>query len=65
MYNDVGILCGECKYGGEGVSALLNNCVSCPKASGLIILVLGIIYTTLLNLTLYVVYAAQYTYRSQ
>jgi hypothetical protein len=35
-----GILCGECRGEREGVSALLNNCVSCPKASGLVILAL-------------------------
>lgn len=32
-----GILCGECQEG-KGVSVLLNDCVSCPKAQGLLIL---------------------------
>ena len=37
----VGTLCGECRNEGEGVSALLNDCVSCSNTSGLIILALG------------------------
>ena len=32
-----GILCGECRDG-KGVSVLLNDCVSCPNAQGLLIL---------------------------
>ena len=32
-----GALCGECRDG-KGVSALLNRCVSCPNAYGLLIL---------------------------
>ena len=37
----VGTLCGECRDGNEGVSALLNECVSCHDASGLYILALS------------------------
>ena len=33
----IGVLCGECE-GGKGVSVLLNDCVSCPNAQGLLIL---------------------------
>ena len=40
----VGTLCGECKSDEEGVSALLNQCVSCPEASGLLIIALGMLY---------------------
>ena len=36
-----GILCGECRREDEGVSALLNECVDCSDASGLLILVLS------------------------
>ena len=41
-----GILCGECS-GGKGVSALLNNCVSCPNAQGLLILALSRFYISI------------------
>ena len=36
-----GTLCGECSGEREGVSALLNECVSCPKYSALLIVALG------------------------
>ena len=36
-----GTLCGECSGEGEGVSALLNECVSCSNTSALIIVALG------------------------
>ncbi len=35
-----GILCGECKNG-KGVSALLNYCVTCENASGILVIALG------------------------
>lgn len=35
-----GNLCGECRDG-RGVSALLNNCVTCNNAQGLLILALS------------------------
>ena len=38
-----GILCGECSSKGEGVSALLNECVSCSNISALLILALGML----------------------
>ena len=36
----VGYLCGQCRNG-KGVSALLNNCVSCERTSVLLIIALG------------------------
>ena len=36
-----GTLCGECREEGMGVSALLNECVTCTSASGLLILSLS------------------------
>ena len=36
----VGYLCGQCRNG-KGVSALLNNCVSCGRTSILLIIALG------------------------
>ena len=36
----VGYLCGDCKNG-EGVSALLNRCVNCSDAYGILIAVLS------------------------
>ena len=36
----IGYLCGQCGNG-KGVSALLNNCVSCERASILLIIALG------------------------
>ena len=36
-YYNAGILCGECQDG-KGVSVLLNDCVYCPNARGLLIL---------------------------
>ena len=36
----VGYLCGQCRND-KGVSALLNKCVSCGKASVLLIIALG------------------------
>ena len=38
----VGILCGECKDEGKGVSALLDRCVSCSNTAGLLILALSL-----------------------
>ena len=35
-----GVLCGECRNG-SGVSALLNRCVTCSNAMGLLVAVLG------------------------
>ena len=35
-----GVLCGECRNG-SGVSALLNRCVTCSDAMGLLVAVLG------------------------
>ena len=35
-----GVLCGECRDG-KGVSVLLNNCVTCHSAQGLLILALS------------------------
>ncbi len=35
-----GFLCGECKDG-KGVSALLNYCVTCEDASGILVIALG------------------------
>ena len=37
----VGVLCGECRDESEGVSALLNECVTCSDTSGLLILALS------------------------
>ncbi len=37
---NVGILCGECKNG-RGVSVLLNYCVTCENASGILVIALG------------------------
>ena len=37
----VGTLCGKCRDEDEGVSALLNQCVTCSSASGLLILALS------------------------
>ena len=34
------MLCGECRNG-SGVSALLNRCVTCSDAMGLLVAVLG------------------------
>ena len=39
MYT-IGYLCGQC-LNGRGVSALLNNCVSCGMTSVLLIIALG------------------------
>ena len=39
MYT-IGYLCGQCRNG-KGVSALLNNCVSCERTSVLLIIALG------------------------
>ena len=50
-YSSTGILCGECRDG-MGVSALLNNCVICPSAQGLLILALSI-YVNWINLILF------------
>ena len=36
----VGILCGSCKER-NGVSTLLNNCVSCINVGWLLIIILG------------------------
>jgi hypothetical protein len=53
-----GILCGECSSKGEGVSALLNECVSCSNISALLILALVLadvavmLAITILNLPL-------------
>jgi len=41
-----GVLCGECDGENMGVSALLNKCVSCSDASGLLILALGMLKHT-------------------
>ena len=38
-----GVLCGECIDESEGVSALLNECVSCSNVSGLLILALSML----------------------
>ena len=40
FYPIVGILCGKCRSG-RGVSALLNRCISCHDASGMLILALS------------------------
>ena len=40
VYMYVGYLCGQC-HNGKGVSVLLNKCVSCGKASLLLIIGLG------------------------
>ncbi len=37
---NTGILCGECKNG-RGVSALMNYCVTCENASGILVIALG------------------------
>ena len=37
----VGVMCGECSNSSYGVSALLNNCVNCHDASGLLIVFLS------------------------
>ena len=39
-----GILCGECSNSQFGVSVLLNRCVTCHNAFGLLILVLSKLY---------------------
>ena len=36
----LGVLCGQCR-GDKGVSALLNKCVSCHDASGVLIALLS------------------------
>ncbi|CAI8057069.1 hypothetical protein GBAR_LOCUS31080, partial [Geodia barretti] len=38
-----GTLCGECRDDEKGVSSLLNNCVTCDDASGLLILLLIVV----------------------
>ena len=45
VYCNEGTLCGECWRERHGVSALLNQCVSCSDISILLILALGKIYT--------------------
>ena len=40
MYIVIGYLCGQCR-GDRGVSALLNNCVSCGYVNILLIIALG------------------------
>ena len=39
-HNCAGVLCGDCRNG-YGVSVLLNKCVTCHDASGLLIVVLS------------------------
>ena len=39
-----GVLCGQCRNESAGYSALLNDCVSCNDASGLLILALSKLY---------------------
>ena len=39
-YHMAGVLCGSCRNG-YGVSVLLNECVTCPDASGMLIAVLS------------------------
>ena len=39
LCDHAGVLCGDCKNG--GVSALLNKCVSCHNASGILIAALS------------------------
>ena len=48
-YISAGILCGECRDEGKGVSALLNNCVTCSNASGLLILALSQLYIDMIH----------------
>ena len=40
-FDSTGVLCGQCDGEDKGVSALLNECVSCSDASGLLILALS------------------------
>ena len=40
QYDCAGVLCGSCRNG-YGVSVLLNKCVTCHDASGILIAVLG------------------------
>ena len=39
LFVSVGVLCGACEAG-YGVSALLNSCVTCHDASGILIVIL-------------------------
>ena len=42
IFNFTGVLCGDCDAN-MGVSALMNQCVTCSDAHGLLIATLGIL----------------------
>ena len=47
----VGLLCGECGNG-EGVSALLTNCITCSNTNIVLIPLLGKVLYILINITI-------------